>query len=617
MGGFTRPTDLRVSNWNSGGRYVDLEKTYHPPTASAYEPHTVFLLESRYPVQHGIGRCDSHDHIVAVCRESDFPALLKKLNSNECPDEYSESMDNARWPWLPPKRQKRAKWWTADENPAELHAQALEGAADGETKQYPPPEVPKPGGTRAERRAAQKKDKRYSKLSTTLLDHISKHGVQPRTFSTSARALSDDTSSRDRANIPASSWSRPHKPSQDADDNVVPVYYVERKKQREMISERKEEEGGLMAELSAGILSDGVAAQTKVIPEKIPVEVREPDGSVRHPSGFEPPTPETEFHPIAAKIATEDDPLLTTVKIPWDAALAPESEGVVDDISGASSSSTLGKGTRGFHTSAVARASEVALEAQPTPVVDTVQEARDKLKALRRQYLPTLASEPFWRPLLSFTYSTRPIALTIARLAKGLPRGLPFYASIANDDRKYGPSFDARIRTLRIQRMSQLAIDLAKVMAGERGGLIGARFSPEERGRGIDGENFNDHVPLDKRSVKIGVGEWYPFADEVKEAFKLDAQNAEVEDSVSIFGLDERGQRTDGVEWPKADSVAKIGALDAWAKRVVTAKLTDEQREMVEKMPWKIKPLVAEFLKENRMKIAYERVERHRNVLYP
>lgn len=127
----------------------------------------------------------------------------------------------------------------------------------------------------------------------------------------------------ERAQIPASSWSRPPRASQDADDNVVPTYYVERKKQRDAVAERKEEEeeGGLMAELSAGILSEGVAAQTRVREEKIPVEVRHPDGSISHPSGFQPPTPETLFHPIAAKTPTINEPgsLFTTVKELWHA----------------------------------------------------------------------------------------------------------------------------------------------------------------------------------------------------------------------------------------------------------------------------------------------------------
>ncbi|KAH9939675.1 uncharacterized protein BXZ73DRAFT_99291 [Epithele typhae] len=120
-------------------------------------------------------------------------------------------------------------------------------------------------------------------------------------------------SQRRREDIPASSWSRPPRPSQDAEEDVVPTYYLERKKQRASISERKEQEGGLMAELNAGILADGLAAGTRAREEKMPVEVRLPDGSVEHPSGFAPPTAETDFHPVAAKVASEEG-----VRQAWD-----------------------------------------------------------------------------------------------------------------------------------------------------------------------------------------------------------------------------------------------------------------------------------------------------------
>lgn len=109
---------------------------------------------------------------------------------------------------------------------------------------------------------------------------------------------------------------------------MVPTYYVERKKQRAAIAHRKEEEGGLMHDLSAGILGAGLAAVTRAREEKMPVEVRQPDGTVAHPSGFEPPTAETEFHPVAAKVDTEEHPLVATVKQPWGEAV----EGGVEPI---------------------------------------------------------------------------------------------------------------------------------------------------------------------------------------------------------------------------------------------------------------------------------------------
>ena len=48
------------------------------------------------------------------------------------------------------------------------------------------------------------------------------------------------------------------------------------------------------------------------------VEILLPDGSVAHPSGFEPPTAQIEFHLVAAKVPTEEPLLLSTVKRPLD-----------------------------------------------------------------------------------------------------------------------------------------------------------------------------------------------------------------------------------------------------------------------------------------------------------
>lgn len=68
-------------------------------------------------------------------------------------------------------------------------------------------------------------------------------------------------------------------------DEYVPPYYIERKRQRDSIEDRKEQEGGLMHELNAGILSDEVAATTRRLVSKIPTE-HEFEGIIMHPSGF-------------------------------------------------------------------------------------------------------------------------------------------------------------------------------------------------------------------------------------------------------------------------------------------------------------------------------------------
>ncbi|KAI0696956.1 hypothetical protein C8T65DRAFT_615026, partial [Cerioporus squamosus] len=308
MGGFTRPTDLRASSWYPGGHYIDQRRTYEPPSEDAYHPRTVYLLEARYPTVYGHGRQDTYERSLGVCSEADFPHVVDLANSPQATDALLEAMDNARWPWDKPRRLKRVRWWDDGEDPAELRRQALEGLTEQPSAQLQPLRQTKPRSVPTE---------------LLSLAPTSKDAPQVRAFHTSAVARTpneDDPNSfeRRRRDLPSSSWSRPPRPSQDADDNTVPTYYVERKKQRDSISQRKEEEGGLMAELNAGVLSEGLAAETRAREEKIPVELRLPDGTVAHPSGFEPPTAETEFHPVAAKVPTEEHPLLSTVKQPWD-----------------------------------------------------------------------------------------------------------------------------------------------------------------------------------------------------------------------------------------------------------------------------------------------------------
>ncbi|KAI0919809.1 hypothetical protein AcV5_001777 [Taiwanofungus camphoratus] len=601
MDGFTRPRDLRASNWFPGGAYAQRKKVYELPPRAAYEPHTVFLLESRYLVKYGIGRVDAHEHFVGVCREGDFSAVLQRLNSTRAPTEVREAMDNARWPWLPQKKLRRTVWWKKGENPDDVLRELLEGEeAQASTV------TPAPGSsTGASYHSKQGPVARGNSLIVTeILDPSSNAGgsvSQRRAFHFSiprsaSRSKSDpaeqgssvadapgrDTSSSpaSRSTIPTSSWDSPHRSTNQSayPDDVVPPYYVERKRQRDDIEERKEEEGSLMAELNAGILSEGLSAQMRTREEKIPVEVVEEDGKVRHASGFEPPTAETDFHPVAAKPAEGPS------KLPW------------TDVPHT-------KNSRTFHSSACTGARAISDEAfhmiapaltdglKVSPNVESTPRSQEmdeydgnndddrdvnatseqyvvdeNLRTLRSQYLPTLGAEPFWRPLLSFTFSTRPLALSMARLSRGLERGLPFYASVTNEDRKCHASFTTRMRNLRLNRMHKLAMDCAHLLQGARGGLVGIRFRMEDKGRSIGGDGLADPIPLEKRLIKVGVGEWYPRSGEVKELFEVDARNAEISDAVEVFGLDEHGMRTDGVPWPPPPpALSQIHSVDQYA----------------------------------------------------
>ncbi|KAI0682483.1 hypothetical protein C8T65DRAFT_837654 [Cerioporus squamosus] len=345
---------------------------------------------------------------------------------------------------------------------------------------------------------------------------------------------SASTSSEERSKISTSAWDSPARTSHPDPDEVVPTFYVERKKQRDEISQRKEEEGGLMAELNAGVLSEGLAAQTRIREEKIPVEVRLADGTIAHPSGFEPPTAETDFHPVAAKPG--DVP-----KQPWTEILGKKPSD-----------------SRGFHTSAIARAQEVPL----TPLQRTLKDqglleshepvAADPVPSRRAAYLPTLPSAPFWRPLLTVTLSTRPLANSLERLSSGLERGTPFYAAIEDEERKDFASYNSRLRNLQLDRMQALTRAVARRLMGAQGGFVGIRFKAEEKGRGMGGEGLADPIPREKRVVKVGVGEWYPFKEEVMERFLADAEEGGYADAIEVFGVDEWGRRTDGKEWAGA-----------------------------------------------------------------
>ncbi|CDO68558.1 hypothetical protein BN946_scf184998.g55 [Trametes cinnabarina] len=742
-GGFTRPTIIRATNWFKGGPYVVKRKVYESPEPAAYTPYTVFYLEGRYPVSFGLGRTSSYPAAIAKCKEGYFPSLVRAANSLHAKGHYVEAMDTARWPWEGPRKRKRVKWWERGENPRTLPAQALDAALSQLSEESQSEEAHQASSSKA----------KAGQVPTELLAGSTSfaRAVHPRGFHTAvvARNSDDHSSHQSRKNIPTSSWSRSHRPSQDASDDVVPTYYVERKKQRDQIAERKEEEGGLMAELNAGILSEGLAAQTRVREEKIPVEVRLPDGRVAHPSGFTPPTPETEFHPVAAKIPTEEHPLVATVKQTWDerefpikpaAPIIPDPEkeqgwvkrvvtsggtgkaltgvrdinaeksafgvaqsaststedrskiatsawdspthaqdgndpdsvvpsfyierkkqrdqiaerkeeegglmaelnagilnedlaaqtrereekipvevpledGTVVHPSGfqpptpetkfhpvaakppdspklpwtevaavkegsaaphANSSAKKSNDARGLHTSAVVRAA--VLPHSPTALqlvldqqgIQLESKEVDPVFKRRERYFPFIEKQPYWRPLLSVTLSTRPLADAMCENTHcGDDRGHPYYVSLNAEDRKDFSSMNTRMRNLRLNRFQDVTKQIALRLHGRYGGFLGIRAKASDRGRGYDGEHLADGLPKETRMIKIGVGEWYPFAEEVKERFLADAEAGGYRDSIEVFGIDEWGMRTDGKRWNNQQEV----------EGAVMASLLEEQAE--------------------------------------
>jgi hypothetical protein len=158
----------------------------------------------------------------------------------------------------------------------------------------------------------------------------------------------------------------------------------------------------------------------------------------------------------------------------------------------------------------------------------------------RKQYIPTLAEQPFWRPILAITFPTRPIGRVVARLSKALPRGLPYYASMPSEDLKCKQSFPSRTLNLRLTRMRRLTIQTADRLAGYFGGFPGIRFDPRMPGRGINGTLLEAPLTEEQRCIVAVVADWYSHAAE-----EIDGYQREGRVSVTAGLMDERGNPRD------------------------------------------------------------------------
>ncbi|KAJ7641348.1 hypothetical protein FB45DRAFT_899992 [Roridomyces roridus] len=537
MPGFTRPSDLRSSNWFPGGSYVSRSKVYESPVEDAYLPYTVFILESRYNIRFGIGRVDAPHYVYGVCLEEDLPAVLARYNSSNPPDRsLLEFMDNARWPDGPQQRKETVKWWDSREELQE----ALE--ALGSVKASAPTDA-----------AAKPKAGKQAKLAFMALPRPQSTAQPVRAFhSSSARHVGGSYN----------------------DDHVVPKFYVRHKQDKGDENEKQLEEdsSSLMPHLSDSILSDDLVASTRRLASKIPTDLFNEDGVLVHPSGFVVPTPsdaterkererdlaqqtaavaervlEEDFSDVSAETSSRRGKVPFEVRgvdgtvthpsgfEPPTAADEFEHSGnhTVDSHIG-EQPLTLGSNPvpgskRGLHTSAVVRAQEVQWDFQ-----------RAKMQQ------PATKGGPFWRPLLTLTVSTRPIALSLIRLARSGPTGTPFHALLDNDDKKCRISFANRIRSLRLRRMQNLAVEMGQVLNGMRGGVIGLRLSPDTMGRGIGGEGLQDPIPFDKQQIQVGVAKSFGLATELKEMFRqrdseeISASNGPV---FEMFDLDDHGNR--------------------------------------------------------------------------
>ncbi|KIK54737.1 hypothetical protein GYMLUDRAFT_48445 [Collybiopsis luxurians FD-317 M1] len=562
MGGFTRPTEIRASKWFPGGEYAATGKQYEEPSAFAYEPHTVFLLESRYDIKYGVGRKDHPAHIVAVCRTADFEKVLQMFNSDNPPSECIEFMDNARWPFLQQKRSQPVKWWDSQEerqevlqdledNPAKnLSSQTVQSALQVASQESEQEELLAKKEFRrhlAQTAAVAARVSEEQKLTGTAYEIRTQQHKVPFELE-----FDDGTVAHPSGFVPPTPADKqqdpeyhlsPHPFSRVASElrrlqtTTVNEHHsdslVPRIEQWKALKERQEKEGteGLMSTLTTGIISGVVSANTKSRDAKIPTEISGVhDNAVaqpaQHASGFVPPT--------ASMARGGTDARTSVVK-------GKHSDSQVPEAPERPPTFASGDSTVHYHSDkAVLTAGE---SESGIPTTNNVDE-------LRSRYFELIKEEPFWRPLIALTVSTRPIAKTLARLSRGLSKGVPFFAAVDPEDRKAQASFASRLRSLRVTRMRTIATEMAQLMAGARGGPIGVRFDEQSRGRGIDGEGLDEPIPWNKRVIGVAIGKWYPLADELAESFKIvgDQEVAKVSENGDnkppflIYQVDDRGQ---------------------------------------------------------------------------
>ncbi|KAK1218431.1 hypothetical protein PQX77_018895 [Marasmius sp. AFHP31] len=496
----TQHEPFRTSRWfSSDGSHEQAEVAHENPSPFAYEPHTVFLLESRHLVRYGIGRVDHFEHVVGVCRTAEFEDVIRKYNSADAPGEALQAMDNAQWPWQPQQKLKSVKWLNSNQ---ELQEAQVDSSIPNSSPQVT----------------------------------VSSHGT--------ASAPSDD------------SWTRPGDAIKASDKD-----FERQSVQTDAVKHRVSEEN-----------LDAIVVELKSRGRKVPFEVELEDGSVAHPSGFVPPTAADKFNDTAmvgsnSPPPPDGKPRRTTAiedthseAVPgiaqWEAIKAREMEEAVlmPDLT----ESILASGVS---ADVIPRNAKIPIEihgvhdgaeAQPiqhpsgfipptpkmargehdarTTAVEGEAVLSEEAKQLRSRYLATLVEEPFWRPLLAITVSTRPLALSLARLSRGLARDQPFHTSISEEDRKSKVSYPNRLRGLRLDRMQSLTIRLAQI---------------------LNGAGTDKPISWNKRAVGVAVGDWYPSAGETQEAFKryskdIAGPQSEVDkESVLIYGIDEWGKPTD------------------------------------------------------------------------
>lgn len=491
MGGFTRPRDLRMTNWLPGGRFLAKSKLYEDPAHIAYQPHIAFLIRSRYLVHFGPGRPNAPEFIVGYCPVGRFKHLLRRLNSGFCESKVLEAMDNACWPGLARELPfKPIKWWNPGEDPDEIRVTLESG------RELPQSAVSTEGSTSSGSSSegdAAASDGESSQEKDTLDKVAADTESVPLTNEVTATVESSSTSPS--TTQPADNnldEAEKNKYDSDDDDLAVDLAIVEGAK-RARRAKAKE------------MMKQGVS------PHSVLAFMR---------------TPFVEEQVLASFKKPESRPQLMKEQILYLADKA-KLRAYTNMISSEVFPNMAGHGT------SVNDPNLMDPKFVETNLAGTVYD-------VRRQYIPTLAKQPFWIPVLAVSLPTRPLARVMARLAKALPRGLPYYASMPTEDLKCKLSYPSRSLNLRLTRMRRLTSQIAERLAGYYAGFPGIRFDPRLPGRGVNGTLLHKPLPEENRRITVLIDSAYERADTEMAQYLSDTRG-----QIRVGLMDELGNALD------------------------------------------------------------------------
>lgn len=318
-------------------------------------------------------------------------------------------------------------------------------------------------------------------------------------------------------------------------------------------------------------------------------------------------------------------------------------------------------------------------EALSDELEDSTAEKIQNTFSIRDTYLPLIETEPFFRPLITLTLPTRPMAISIAQFCKCLMHGCSFHTYVSKDgklpstkytaklayglpylnvdDRFLSPSVAAsgtekekelerygiKMRNLRVMRTMDMTYRLAEFIVAARGGLAGIQRLLRTTGRVARRDQLRMGEPAADLVVEVGIGgSWWgeasydkvvrEYRDMVKRVMNrfpdiMKDTKGQYSAPIVLRKLDEFGRKYDMetgelVPWPVPVEPTKPASVRVFEKNITALKgdMADMpfQQQLSEEAREKAKFVkdASSHVEENKMEIAAWKCRHDPHVTY-